>query len=85
MPEALRGQAFAALLRTEEAVQRWLSTLLKNINEPSKSGSALENEISNQNLSFMNLSINDASSFQNQNNLLQSQSSSTLPQSTWGK
>ena len=86
LPEALKGQAFAALLRTEEAVQRWLSTLLKNINEKSTGTMPLPDIDPNQNLSFMSLSINDASALKmaSQNSI-----SSGLPQSkspnTWGK
>jgi len=71
LPEALRSQAFASILRTEEAVQRWLTTLLKNISDgatvtltPAHSGGA-DSDVS-QSLSFMTnatstLHINDAS------------------------
>lgn len=36
IPDVLRDQSFASILRTEEAaqVQRWLSVLLKNLSEP---------------------------------------------------
>jgi CCR4-NOT transcription complex subunit 9 len=33
LPDALRDQTFAAVLRSEESVQRWLALLLKNISE----------------------------------------------------
>jgi hypothetical protein len=33
LPDALRDQSFAAVLRSEESVQRWLAHLLKNLNE----------------------------------------------------
>lgn len=33
LPEALRDQSFAPQLRSEEAVQKWLTSLMKNINE----------------------------------------------------
>lgn len=35
LPDALRDQSFAAVLRSEESVQRWLAHLLKNLNERS--------------------------------------------------
>lgn len=34
LPDALRDQTFAAALRQEETVQRWLALLIKNLNEP---------------------------------------------------
>lgn len=34
LPDALRDQSFSAVLRTEEAVQRWLALLIKNISTP---------------------------------------------------
>jgi hypothetical protein len=33
LPDALKDQSFANLLRTEDAVQRWLAHLIKNITE----------------------------------------------------
>jgi CCR4-NOT transcription complex subunit 9 len=33
LPDALRDQSFAAVLKTEEIVQKWLSLLIKNISE----------------------------------------------------
>jgi Cell differentiation family, Rcd1-like len=33
LPDALRDQSFAAVLRSEESVQRWLAHLLKNLSE----------------------------------------------------
>lgn len=33
LPEALKDQSFASVLKTEESVQRWLVILLKNISE----------------------------------------------------
>lgn len=71
LPEALRSQAFASILRSEEAVQRWLTTLLKNISDgatvtltPAHSGA--DADVS-QSLNFMtnaasNLNINDGAS-----------------------
>ena len=89
LPEALKGQAFAALLRTEEAVQRWLSTLLKNINEKSTGTMPLPDTDLNQNLNFMSLSINDASALKMASGLSQNSIATGLPQSkspnTWGK
>lgn len=46
LPEALRDQTFSAVLMSEEAVQRWLTLLLKNLSNsdgvppPPASGSA---------------------------------------------
>lgn len=39
LPEALRDNSFTSVLRTEEAVQRWLALLMKNIGESGASGS----------------------------------------------
>jgi CCR4-NOT transcription complex subunit 9 len=33
LPDALKDQTFAAVLRSEESVQKWLALLLRNINE----------------------------------------------------
>ena len=33
LPEALRDSSFSVVLKTEEVVQRWLTHLIKNINE----------------------------------------------------
>lgn len=75
MPDALKSQAFASILRTEEAVQRWLTTLLKNVSDgatvtltPAHSGGA-DSDVS-QNLNFMTnaastLQLNDATSINN--------------------
>jgi CCR4-NOT transcription complex subunit 9 len=38
LPDALRDQSFAAVLKTEEIVQKWLTLLIKNINEASAAG-----------------------------------------------
>ena len=35
LPDALRDQTFANVVRSEESVQRWLVLLLKNLNENS--------------------------------------------------
>jgi hypothetical protein len=70
LPEALKGQAFAETLRSEEAVQRWLTTLLKNISDgnsqPVTTAQSIDDSIADQSqsLSFMtsataSLSIND--------------------------
>lgn len=85
LPEALRGQAFSSLLRTEEAVQRWLTTLLKNINENSGSTQPSQEGDANQSLNFMtNLTINDASAFKMSTQTLAVQSQNKLT-SAWGK
>lgn len=34
LPDVLRDNSFANVLRTEEAVQRWLTLLIKNLSEP---------------------------------------------------
>jgi len=50
LPEALRDQSFAAVLRTEEVVQRWLTLLLNNLNEGQPSaGGGSTNSNSNAN------------------------------------
>ena len=43
LPEALRDQSFASVLRSEESVQRWLAHLLKNLSErlPSEAGATV--------------------------------------------
>ena len=43
MPEALKDQSFAGVLRSEESVQRWLALLLKNLTErlPSEAGATV--------------------------------------------
>eukprot|EP00605_Chrysophyceae_sp_TOSAG23-4_P003034 GSChrysophyteH1.ASY1.ANO1.3339.1 assembled CDS len=38
LPEALRDQSFANVLRSEDVVQRWLQHLLKNLNEGMSDG-----------------------------------------------
>lgn len=38
LPEALKDQSFAPMLKTEEAVQRWLTLLAKNLSERGVSG-----------------------------------------------
>lgn len=35
LPDALKDQTFAAAIQSEDAVQRWLTLLLKNLNDPS--------------------------------------------------
>lgn len=40
LPESLRDQTFAAVVRNEESAQRWLALLIKNLNEPTTEGSA---------------------------------------------
>lgn len=35
LPDALKDQTFAAAIQTEDAVQRWLALLIKNLNDPS--------------------------------------------------
>ena len=62
LPEALKGQAFTNVLRSEEAVQRWLTTLLKNISDgavvtltPAQSGS--DSDVT-QSLNFMTSATN---------------------------
>ena len=34
LPDALKDQTFAAAIQSEDAVQRWLTLLLKNLNDP---------------------------------------------------
>lgn len=34
LPDALKDQTFAAAIQTEDAVQRWLTLLIKNLNDP---------------------------------------------------
>ena len=43
LPEALRDQSFAVVLRSEDSVQRWLAHLLKNLSErlPSEAGATV--------------------------------------------
>ena len=43
LPEALRDQSFAQVLRSEDSVQRWLAHLLKNLSErlPSEAGATV--------------------------------------------
>lgn len=53
LPDALKGQAFASVLKNEEAVQRWLTTLLKNISEGVVANPEITHTDPSQNLSFM--------------------------------
>lgn len=47
LPESLRDQTFAAVVRNEESAQRWLALLIKNLNEPTTpEGSAAISSIS---------------------------------------
>ena len=67
LPEALKGNTFAEVLQTEEAVQRWLTSLLKNIADgpqyvPS-AGQVLPQDTTGdptQNLTFMTSTTGDA-------------------------
>lgn len=38
LPESLRDQTFAATIRNEDSVQKWLSALLKNVNDAAAAG-----------------------------------------------
>lgn len=47
LPESLRDQTFAATIRNEDSVQKWLAALLKNVNEASAAGAGAGGSSSN--------------------------------------
>lgn len=72
LPDVLRDQTFAHILRSEEAAQRWLSLLLKNL-----SGSGMVN--SQDSMGNLNSSVNNSIPLSGSNNNMMNLSNGNMP------